>query len=64
MTSRRIALCLTSCLALTASAFAQKPNFKFIPGPKPGGGDVKVTVADRRHDGDAEGRVRRSCRAT
>ena len=43
MTSRRIALCLA--LALAASAFAQKPNFKFIPGPKPGGGDVKITVA-------------------
>src|SRR5688500_5531405 len=42
MTSRRIALCLA--LALTASVFAQKPNFKFIPGPKPGGGDVKITV--------------------
>ncbi len=42
MTSRRIALCLA--LALAASVFAQKPNFKFIPGPKPGGGDVKITV--------------------
>lgn len=42
MTSRRIALCLA--LALTASVFAQKPNFKFIPGPKPGGGDVKISV--------------------
>jgi LPS-assembly protein len=43
MTSRRIALCLA--LAFSASLFAQKPNFKFIPGPKPGGGDVKITVA-------------------
>jgi LPS-assembly protein len=43
MTSRRIALCLA--LAFAASVFAQKPNFKFIPGPKPGGGDVKISVA-------------------
>ncbi|MDP9191747.1 MAG: LPS assembly protein LptD [Acidobacteriota bacterium] len=43
MTSRRIALCLA--LALSVSVFAQKPNFKFIPGPKPGGGDVKISVA-------------------
>jgi LPS-assembly protein len=42
MTSRRIALCLS--LLLATSAFAQKPNFKFIPGPKPGGGDVTVTL--------------------
>ncbi|HEV7240967.1 MAG TPA: LPS assembly protein LptD [Thermoanaerobaculia bacterium] len=35
-------------LALTAvPVFAQKPsNFKFMPGPKPGGGEVKVTVAE------------------
>jgi LPS-assembly protein len=47
MTSCRIALCLA--LALAASSFAQtptqRPNFKFIPGPKAGGGDVKITVA-------------------
>lgn len=42
MTSRRIALCLA--LLLTASAFAQKPKFKFMPGPKPGGGDVTMTL--------------------
>ena len=37
-------------LVLVLSAvplFAQKPpNFQFIPGPKPGGGEVKVTVAE------------------
>ena len=43
MTSRGFALCLT--LFLTSTALAQKPNFRFMPGPKPGGGDVKVTVA-------------------
>ncbi len=42
MTSRRIALCLT--LLLTASVFAQKPKFKFMPGPKPGGGDVTMEL--------------------
>jgi LPS-assembly protein len=42
MTPRRIALFLA--LLLATSAFAQKPNFKFIPGPKEGGGDVKVTL--------------------
>jgi LPS-assembly protein len=42
MTSRRIALCLA--LVLTASAFAQKPKFNFMPGPKPGGGEVTVTL--------------------
>ncbi|MGZ5440416.1 MAG: LPS-assembly protein LptD [Thermoanaerobaculia bacterium] len=35
-------------LALSAAPlFAQKPpNFQFTPGPKPGGGEVKVTVAE------------------
>jgi LPS-assembly protein len=42
MTPRRIALCFA--LILTASAFAQKPNFKIMPGPKPGGGDVTVVL--------------------
>jgi len=33
------------CLVLIAlPTLAQKPNFKFIPGPRPGGGDVKITV--------------------
>lgn len=33
------------CLILIAiPAIAQKPNFKFIPGPKPGGGEVKIAV--------------------
>jgi LPS-assembly protein len=42
MTPRRTALCFA--LLLATSVFAQKPNFKFIPGPKEGGGDVKVTL--------------------
>lgn len=39
--------CLRLLVLLLAAAplFAQKPNFKFMPGPKPGGGEVKVTVA-------------------
>ncbi|HEX6101300.1 MAG TPA: putative LPS assembly protein LptD [Thermoanaerobaculia bacterium] len=39
----------TLLIALLAAAplFAQtKPNFQFMPGPKPGGGEVKVTVAE------------------
>jgi LPS-assembly protein len=42
MTSRGIALCLA--LVLTSSAFAQKPKFNFLPGPKPGGGEVTMTL--------------------
>lgn len=35
-------------LLLTAAAVsAQVPKFKFIPGPKPGGGDIKVSVAEK-----------------
>jgi LPS-assembly protein len=34
-------LCL---LLLTVPVLAQKPNFKFLPGPKPGGGEVKIAV--------------------
>jgi len=37
---------LLIALLTATSLFAQKPNFQFIPGPKPGGGDVKVTVAE------------------
>ena len=44
MTPRKLALGLA--LLLTTAAFAQKPNFKFLPGPKPGGGEVKVTVEE------------------
>jgi len=44
MSPRRIALCLT--LILSTAALAQKkPNFKFMPGPKAGGGDVKINIA-------------------
>jgi LPS-assembly protein len=33
------------CLVLIAlPTLAQKPNFRFIAGPKPGGGEVKITV--------------------
>jgi LPS-assembly protein len=42
MTSRRIALCFA--LILAASVSAQKANFKLMPGPKPGGGDVTVVL--------------------
>lgn len=42
MTPRGIALGLA--LFLTTAAAAQKPNFRLMPGPKPGGGDVKITV--------------------
>jgi LPS-assembly protein len=41
---RRIALCLF-LLAATATAYSQeRPKFSFMPGPKPGGGEVKITV--------------------
>lgn len=42
MTPRGIALGLA--LFLATAAAAQKPNFRLMPGPKPGGGDVKITV--------------------
>ncbi|MDQ3282564.1 MAG: LPS assembly protein LptD [Acidobacteriota bacterium] len=50
MTPRALALGLALLLASTAAAqfpqqpAPQKPNFRFMPGPKPGGGDVKITV--------------------
>lgn len=40
MTPRGIALCLT--LLVASSTFAQQPNFKFIQGPKSGGGEVRI----------------------
>ncbi|HJQ36985.1 MAG TPA: LPS assembly protein LptD [Thermoanaerobaculia bacterium] len=41
---RGTALCLL-LFATTSLAFSQeRPKFKFMPGPKPGGGEVKVTV--------------------
>jgi LPS-assembly protein len=42
MTPRALTIALAFLLATTAAA--QKPNFRFMPGPKPGGGDVKITV--------------------
>ncbi|HUP62608.1 MAG TPA: LPS assembly protein LptD [Thermoanaerobaculia bacterium] len=39
---RRIALCLL--LAAAATLHAQRPKFQFIAGPKPGGGEIKITV--------------------
>ena len=43
----RRSLCFLIALLTATSLFAQKkPNFQFMPGPKPGGGDVKVTVAE------------------
>lgn len=41
---RRI-LCLFLLLAAAAVATAQVPKFRFIPGPKPGGGEIKAAVA-------------------
>ena len=43
MIPRRIALC-TLVLLLGSTAFAQKPKFDFIPGPKEGGGDVLISA--------------------
>src|SRR5687767_13319034 len=40
---RRIALCLL--LAATATVFAQRPKLQVVPGPKPGGGEIKWSVA-------------------
>ena len=41
---RRIALCLILLLATTLPAAAQTPKLRVIPGPKPGGGEVNITV--------------------
>src|SRR5204862_3915507 len=40
---RRIALCLF-LLAASLAYSQERPKFKFMPGPKPGGGDVNITV--------------------
>lgn len=47
MTSRRIALCIA--LLIASSALAQQKNFRFIQGPKAGGGEVKMK-ADNETD--------------
>lgn len=44
-------LCL---LLLTTAVFAQKPNFQFMPGPKPGGGEVKITLDERTGQVEAQ----------
>ena len=44
---RRIVCLLLTLTAATASAQVQVPKFRFIPGPKPGGGDIKVSVAEK-----------------
>lgn len=43
--ARRIALLLS--LLLSLSAAAQKPNFRFTPGPKPGGGEVSWELEEK-----------------
>lgn len=43
---RRPTLCLFLLLS-TLTAAAQVPKFRFVPGPKPGGGDIKVQVAEK-----------------
>jgi LPS-assembly protein len=42
---RRILCLLLTLTAVTATA--QVPKFRFIPGPKPGGGDIKVQVEEK-----------------
>ena len=41
---RRIALCLILLAATTLASAQERPKFKFMPGPKPGGGEIKWTV--------------------
>lgn len=41
----RRSFCLLLLLLTAAAATAQVPKFKFVPGPKPGGGDIKAAVA-------------------
>jgi LPS-assembly protein len=44
----RRSLCLILILAAaTVSAQTSVPKFRFIPGPKPGGGDIKWSVAEK-----------------
>lgn len=43
---RRPTLCLF-LLLVALSASAQVPKFRFVPGPKAGGGDIKVQVAEK-----------------
>lgn len=46
---RRTAACLLLLAVTTIAESQERPKFKFVPGPKPGGGDVKITL-----DGDLE----------
>jgi len=41
---RRTALCLLLLAATTIAESQERPKFKFVPGPKPGGGDVNITL--------------------
>ena len=41
---RRTALCLFLTAATTFAYSQERPKFRFMPGPKPGGGDVNITV--------------------
>lgn len=42
----RLRLLLIAILTATSLTAQKPPNFTFVPGPKPGGGEVKVTVAE------------------
>lgn len=52
MNPRGIALGLT--LLLATAALAQKPNFQFVPGPKPGGGEVKIMPDEKTGEIEAQ----------
>jgi len=38
--------CLLVLVLTTVPLFAQKPRFTFTPGPKPGGGEIKYSIAE------------------
>lgn len=55
MTKRALRLVFTALLAaLASSAIAQEkpPKFKFMPGPKPGGGEIKTKYAQATYERD------------